>query len=155
MNLPYLPFIIWIMLVITIVMISKTKRNHKVKKQLDFLNDDLKDEIISQKNFVKCETFTSGRRTSAYRFNYCDLIFFKESLLIVGFNKYGSSRSFVKKIHLSKGLVNGTEKLKKINLHSFGNEVYIEFGESSFSSTGVEIRLKDLLEEEKKLIVVN
>jgi hypothetical protein len=40
-------------------------------------------------------------------------------------------------------------------LHSFGNEVYIEFGESSFSSTGVEIRLKGLSEEEKKLIVVN
>ena len=155
MNSSYQPFIIWLILSITIFMISKTTRNHKVKKQIDILNDDLKDQIISRKNFVKCETFTSGRRTSAYRFNYCDLIFFKESFLIIGYDKYGNSKSFVKKIFISKGIVNKTEKLKKINLHSFGNEVYIEFGESSFSSTGVEIRLKGLSEEEKKLIVVN
>jgi hypothetical protein len=144
MNSSYLPFIIWLMLGITIVIISKTTRNSKVKKQLDFLNDDINDEIVSRKNFVKCETFTSGRRTSAYRFNYCDLIFFKESFLIIGFDKYGNSKSFVKKIFISNGIVNKTERLKKINLHSFGNEVYIEFGESSFSSTSVEIRLKGL-----------
>ncbi len=155
MNPSYLPFLIWIMFGITIIMISKTTRNHKVKKQLNFLDEELKDEIISRKNFVKCETFTSGRRTSAYRFNYCDLIFFKESFLIIGYDKYGNSKSFVNKIYISNGIVNKTEKLKKINLHSFGNEVYIEFGESNFSSTGVEIRLKGLSEEEKSLIKVN
>lgn len=127
----------------------------RLKKKIAFNDDLLSDQIVARKNFVKCETYTSGRKTSAYRFNTCDLIFLKDSFVIIGYDDFGNSKNFTNYLKFTNGLVNDRDKLKKINLNSFGNDVYIEFGESSFSSTNVEIRLKNLTEEEKKLIKVN
>ena len=41
-----------------------------------------------------------------------------------------------------------------MNLNSFNKDVFIEFGESSFTDTNVEIRLKDLKDEDKSLIQI-
>lgn len=151
----YLPILIFFLVVFLFFYMNTKRRNNEIEKKIAFNDDLLSDQIVARKNFVKCETYTSGRKTSAYRFNTCDLIFLKDSFVIIGYDDFGNSKNFTNYLKFTNGLVNDRDKLKKINLNSFGNDVYIEFGESSFSSTNVEIRLKNLTEEEKKLIKVN
>ncbi len=45
--------------------------------------------------------------------------------------------------------------LRNINLNSFNEDVYIEFGFSKINDTNVEIRLKNLSEEYKTIIKFN
>lgn len=151
----YLPILIFFLVVFLFFYMNTKRRNNEIEKKIAFNDDLLSDQIVARKNFVKCETYTSGRKTSAYRFNTCDLIFLKDSFVIIGYDDFGNSKNFTNYLKFTNGLVNDRDKLKKINLNSFGNDVYIEFGESSFSSTNVEIRLKNLTEEKKKLIKVN
>lgn len=104
------------------------------------------------KNSVKAETFTSGRKNYSFHFRKCDLIFLKKGIVIIPFFNIGKHKFYKEILFINVDSVAGIGKLKKINLNSFGNDVYLEFGEASFTSTNVEIRLKNLTEEEKKLI---
>lgn len=109
---------------------------------------------------VKCKTFTSGAPDSKYSFKSADLYFYKNAFLIVGYFKIRKYKFYKTAIFLSNdNELKNKQNIrvivpKKINLNSFNKEVYIEFGESSFSETNVEVHLKNLNEEQKKLIQI-
>lgn len=136
--------------------------NHKdVKNTIDkILHSQLK--LNGTIDSVKCKVFTSGARNPNYRFRLADLYFFENSFLIVGFIKLGNFKFYKSAILLSNNLElkqNNPDikitALRNINLHSFNKDVFIEFGYSKFNDTNVEIRLKNLSEEQKNLIKYN
>ncbi|WP_162128245.1 hypothetical protein [Flavobacterium phycosphaerae] len=130
---------------------QKTSHDDAVK-QLKLLYDKFSDKILSVKKSVKSETVTSGRKNVGYLFRKCDLIFLENGLVIIPFYNIGKYKIYTNFFFISDNSLVGVGKLKRFNLNSFGNDVYIEFGESSFTSTNVEIRLKNLTQEEKSLI---
>ncbi|UUC44724.1 hypothetical protein [Flavobacterium cerinum] len=131
---------------------TQKRRNDNVIKQLEELYVNFKDKILYQKKSVKSETFISGRRNTGYRFKKCDLIFLENGLVIIPFYNIGKYKIYINFFLINDNSVSGIGKLKRFNLNSFGNAVHIEFGESSVTSTNVEIRLKNLTQEEKNLI---
>ena len=130
-------------------------RHDKTKRQLMLFAKEHSDEIVMRKESVRCETNVCGRTNTDFKFTSCDLYFLPDTFVIVGYRQFGRRRIFVNFLELSNGYVLGKGAIKKVNLNSFGNDVYIEFGEASFSSTNVEIRLKGLSEAEKQRIRVN
>lgn len=109
---------------------------------------------------IRCKTFTSGELNSIYLFKLADLYFYENAFLIVGYFKIGKYKLYKTAILLSNDneLINNPYVTvtvpKKTNLHSFNKDVYIEFGESSLSKTNVEVLIKNLNEEQKKLIKI-
>lgn len=109
---------------------------------------------------IKCKTFTSGAPNSIYVFKLADLYFYENAFLIVGYFKIGKYKFYKTAILLSNDIELLNNPLvtvtipKKTNLNSFNNDVFIEFGESNFSETNVEVFIKNLNEEQKKLIKI-
>ena len=145
------PFIFFSAIALIIYLTQKANHNNVIKQLENFYNKFDK-EILHEKKSVKCETFTSGRKNSGYLFTKCDLIFLKNELVIIPFYTMGKYKIYKNFLILNDNSLTGIGKLKRLNLNSFGNDVYIEYGESSFTSTNVEIRLKNLTQEEKNLI---
>ena len=121
-----------------------TSSNHKLNLEL---------------NEVKCETYISGAKNTNFLFRRADLKFFEEYFLVIGyvqFRKYKFYKTAI--IFTNKKIINSNLKAaifikpKKINLNSFNKDVYIEFGKSKITDTNVEIRIKNLTEEQKKMI---
>jgi len=136
--------------------------NHKdVKDTIDkILHSQLK--LNKTIDYVKCEVFTNGARNPNYKFRLADLYFFENSFLVVGIFKLGNFKFYKTAILLSNNFELKQDNpdikitaLRNINLHSFNEDVYIEFGYSKFNDTNVEIRLKNLTEEYENLIQFN
>lgn len=131
------------------------KLNHdQATKQLKTFREKFKTKITYEKKSVKAKTYTIGRKNSTYRFRKCDLIFFENGLAIVPFYNIGKYKCYSNFLLISDNLMIGEDKLKKIDLNASGNDVRIEFGEPSFFTTNVEIRLKNLTSDEKNLIKI-
>jgi len=112
----------------------------------------LESKIVLIKENVKSETFTIGLKNHRYHFRKSDLYFFDNAFVIIGFYKIVGVKIYSCIIVFSDGNDLNTKDLKTFNLNSSNNDVYIEFGEASFTSTNVSIRLKNLSEDEKQLI---
>ncbi|HUH25123.1 MAG TPA: hypothetical protein VLY87_00720 [Flavobacterium sp.] len=118
-------------------------------------------KLIHEISDVKCETFTSGARNVNYLFRTADLYFYENAFLVVGFFKIGKYKFYRSALLFSNNeiLKNNKQSIKIIspksmNLNSFNKDVYIEFGESNFTNTNVEIRIKNLKEEDKNLLKI-
>ncbi len=137
----------------------RNKNSKVVKKELNKIQN-LNLNLNLSLQSIRCKTFTSGTPNSIYLFKLADLYFYENAFLIVGHFKIGKYKFYKTAILLSNNneLINNPYVTvtvpKRTNLHSFNKDVYIEFGESSFSETNVEVLIKNLNEEQKNLIKI-
>lgn len=131
------------------------KNSHKdVLKQISFIREKYHDKILLEKSDVNCETSTSGLKNGKYLFTKCDLIFLENALAIITSRKIGRRKLYSNLIFIENNTALGHGAIKRFNLNSFHGDVYIEFGESGFTSTNVTVQLKNLTPEEKDLIKI-
>lgn len=133
-----------------------------VRKELLKLGE-IKNKIRLEKFNVRCSNFTSGRKNLGFHYRKADLYFVEDAFIIVGFYTlftkkiYRSILILTNEIELYKSVFNRADEItipNQLNLNSSNREVYIDFGESSFTSTQVSIHLKNLSDSEKKLIKI-
>jgi len=129
-------------------MMHKAVKN-KLQKILN-----LEEKIVLIKENVKSETFTVGLKNHRYHFRKSDLYFFDNAFVIIGFYKIVGVKIYTCIIVFSDGNDLDTKDLKTFNLNSSNNDIYIEFGKASFTSTNVSVRLKNISKEEKQLIKI-
>ncbi|RWU09801.1 hypothetical protein [Pedobacter chitinilyticus] len=142
-------------LTLALLIFFSYKNNHKdVLKQLTFIREKYHDKILLEKTDVTCETSTSGLKNGKYLFTKCDLIFLENALTIIVSRKIGKQKLYSNLIFIESKIALGHGAIKRFNLHSFNGDVYIEFGESGFTSTNVTVQLKNLTPEEKNLIKI-
>ena len=115
---------------------------------------NLEEKIVLIKENVKSETFTVGLKNHRYHFRKSDLYFFDNAFVIIGFYKIVGVKTYTCIIVFSDGNDLDTKDLKTFNLNSSNNDIYIEFGKASFTSTNVSVRLKNISKEEKQLIKI-
>jgi len=104
---------------------------------------------------VKTETFGSGTKNSNFYFNRCTLIATDEALIILGrlnlFKKLCTpiilTNNFL--LYRSKFPFANIMKPNKTNLHSFNQDVYIEFENHGPMKTTIDLRVKGLTDEVK------
>jgi len=141
------------MAMVAVILLLRLKLRHDqvIRKRADFLGKHA-DQIAIRKSAVACETFVTGQRTSDFRFRSCELFFLADSMIIVGYIPVFGWRLYINFLELRHGQVIGNGQIKNLNLNSFGKHVYIEFGKIGLLDINVEIRLKDLTNEEKTAI---
>lgn len=134
--------------------------HNQVKTKLEQILNLGKTNLLKKEN-VSSQTFTVGLRNFRYHFRKSDLYFYDDAFVIVGFYKIFKIKVYsciilisnTEQFDSNKGLKNILVKnLKNFNLRSSNNSVYIEFGEASFASTNISVRLKNLSENEKQAI---
>ena len=158
--MPNLSVLIFFGFFFYIIFVLKNQNSKKIENELNNIqNIGLK--LIHEMNNVQCVTFISGAKNNNFSFKKADLYFYENAFLIVGFFKIGKYKFYKSAFLLSQNeyLKNNLKSFeviapKNINLNFFNKDVYIEFGESNFTNTNVEIRLKNLNEEEKNLIKI-
>ncbi len=157
----YIPFIIFPIFLI-VIFYDRFYSHKKVIVELQRLKN-IQFKLIAKKENVKCNTMTSGRKNIGFLYRKADLYFMNDALIIAGYFNFMQRKVYRSLLIATKSLefykenfVNTDEIIvpKKLNLNSFNDDVYIEFGESSFTSTNVEIRLKNLTKEEKMKIKI-
>lgn len=155
----YLYIFVFILFFI-LIYLDRSYAHRIVRKEIKKL-EKTQNKVIYQKFNVKCSTFTVGRKSLGFHYKNADLYFNTDAFIIVGYYYLFSKkiyRSFLILTHhldYYKAIFSKADEVtipKKINLNSSKGEVYIEFGEASFTSTNVSIRLKNISETEKKLI---
>lgn len=123
----------------------------------------MKLKFIAKMENVSCNSMTSGKIKIGFLYRKADLYFMNDALIIAGYCNFMQRKLYRIILIATKSLefykdnfVNSDEIIvpKKLNLNSFNDDVFIEFGESSFTSTNVEIRLKNLTKEEKMQIKI-
>ncbi|WP_143166654.1 hypothetical protein [Pedobacter caeni] len=109
-------------------------------------------------DYVKCETFSSGRKGNGYYFSRCELFITEDALVIFGLGRIKWLRQLTGPLILTSNSAAYAFKLpgaklikpKNINLNSFGGDIYIEFVQPGFIDTNVEFRLEGISDEHKK-----
>ena len=140
-----------------IILFIKFKTNETVLKIIS-----INLHAVYEKSDVKCETYASGARDDGYAFRRCDLKFLEDALLIIGFVKLGKFKLYKRVYIITQNEIAYSKKFigakvfkpKKINLNSFNNDIFIECGESSFTTTSYDFRLKNLSDGEKSFIKI-
>lgn len=144
------PFVI-IGIVIFIVY-QKTKTN---KERTRFALSLLQDNAIDIIKNIKAEVFASGQRGSKdFYFRKCDMYVLPDAVFLVTYTLFGNGKPLLLTTNKEKyvrfiagGIL---PEIKKINPDSFSHSVYIEYGESSFSSVGVDIHLYGLTDAQRE-----
>jgi len=143
-----------------IIYLDRSYANRIVKNEIKKLNK-LENRVIYQKINASCSNFTSGRKKLGFHYRNADLYFLEDAFIIVGSYFIFSKKIFRSFLVLThhvedyKSIFSRADNVltpKRLNLKSSNGEVYIEFGEASFTSTNVSIRLKNLSEAEKERI---
>lgn len=147
-----IPITIFILTLVLLVFFSYKNSHRDVLKQTNFIREKYQDKILREKSDVDCETSTSGLKNGKYLFTKCDLIFLENALAIIASRKIGRLKLYSNLIFVENNIALGHGSVKRFNLNSFHGNVYIEFGESGFTSTNVTVQLKNLTPEEKNLI---
>ncbi|HEX8561952.1 MAG TPA: hypothetical protein VF676_03125 [Flavobacterium sp.] len=137
----------------------QNSQSNAVENQIKNISN-LGDKILGEKLCVQCEVNTVGLRDRSFIFERADLLFLNDALILIGYYHFFKRKIYKPLIVLSQEKVFYRKSLpgarvfviKNFNLNSFNGDVYLEFGEASFTKTNVEIRLKHLSEEEKRLI---
>ncbi len=146
------PIIVFLLTFVLLVFFSYKNSHKDALKQISFIREKYHDKILLEKSDVHCETSTSGLKNGKYLFTKCDLIFLENALAIIASRKIGKLKLYSNLIFVENNIALGHGAIKRFNLNSFHGNVYIEFGESGFTSTNVTVQLKNLTLEEKKLI---
>lgn len=155
----YTPFIFFSLFYI-IIFFNRFYTHKRIVVELQKLNN-IATKLIAKKKDVKCNTLTSGRKKVGFSYRNADLYFMNDALIVAGYFNFMKRKVYCSLLIATKELefytlnfVNADEVIapKNINLNSFNNDVFLEFGESSFKSTNVDLRIKNLTVEEKKLI---
>lgn len=131
--------------------------SHYKKKQDETLKR-LEGKILSSKEYVKCESFGSGGRSSSFRFNRCDIYVLEDAVFIAGYVKFFSLKIYNSSVLLTKNpdkyvplsFHTIVEKPNKVNSNSFNGAVYIDFGELGWNKTNISLRLLGLTEDDKQ-----
>ena len=140
-----------------VIFLTKLTMHNSILKILK-----IKIDAIYEKSDVKCETYASGARDDGYAFRRCDLKFLDDALFVIGFVKLGKFKFYKRVYIITQNEIAYSKKFidakvfnpKKINLNSFNKDVFIECGESSFTTTSYDIILKNLTDYEKSLIKI-
>jgi len=140
-------------LFLLIIFLDRYMMHKAVKNKLQKILN-LEEKIVLIKENVKSETFTVGLKNHRYHFRKSDLYFFDNAFVIIGFYKIVGVKTYTCIIVFSDGNDLDTKDLKTFNLNSSNNDIYIEFGKASFTSTNVSVRLKNISKEEKQLIKI-
>ncbi|MFC6267897.1 hypothetical protein [Frigoriflavimonas asaccharolytica] len=118
-------------------------------------------KLVNKKENVQCNSLTIGRKNLNFLFRTADLYFIDDALIIAGYYNFFKRKAFRSVIILTReqefymqsfANANKITTPTRLNLNSSNNDVYIEFGEASFSNTNVQIWLKNLTEIEKSQI---
>lgn len=148
------------MIFLILIYLDRLSSHRTVRKEILKLNK-IQDKIRSEKFNIKCSTFTIGRKNLGFHYRNADLYFSEDAFIIVGYYYLFSKKIYRSFLILTthpdyyKAIFNQADEVtvpKQLNMNSSNGEVYIEFGQASFTSTNVSIRLKNLSEDEKKLI---
>ena len=157
----YIPFIIF-PIVFLIIFFDRFYSHKKVVQELQKIKK-MEFKLIAKKENVRCSTMTSGRKKIDSLYRKADLYFMNDALIIAGYYNFLQRKIYknlliaTQELEFYKDNFENADEIiipKKLNLNSFNNDVYIEFGESSFTSTNVEIRIKNLTNEEKMQIKI-
>lgn len=158
MIAPIIGLVLFVLIVGGITMLLNQAEKVKYEKILTDVGDKIK---ISHPG-VRCSTFGSGAKNSNYIFNRCDLYLTDDAAIIFGYTPLGQFKLLRSPIiltasqarYLRFSLLSTVIAPGKLNVNSFNNEVFIEFGEAGWRTTNVEIRMKELSNEEKELIAI-
>lgn len=134
------------------IVYQKGKNN---KERTEFALLLLQRDIIDTIKNVKAEVFASGQRGSKdFYFRKCDMYVLPDAIFLVTYTFFGNGKPLLLTVNRDKyarfiagGIL---PDIKKINPDSFSNSVYIEYGESSFSSVGVDIHLYGLTDAQRE-----
>ena len=157
----YIPFIIF-PIVFLIIFFDRFYSHKKVVQELQKIKK-MEFKLIAKKENVRCSTMTSGRKKIDSLYRKADLYFMNDALIIAGYYNFLQRKIYrslliaTQELEFYKDNFENADEViipKKLNLNSSNNDVYIEFGESSFTSTNVEIRIKNLTDEEKMQIKI-
>lgn len=156
MYAAFIPFIF--ITVIVLLTIYNSKQN---KQKQELLLKTFSDTFTFTKKFVRANVFTSGRKNNSLVFNACHIYTTQDMVLLFGYKDLGVFEINTMPVLLTNNpqkyaYLSGTASIikpKKFNPHSFNNDVYIEFGESGWKTTSVDIRLLKLTDEEKQHIL--
>ncbi|WP_447951046.1 hypothetical protein [Chryseobacterium koreense] len=155
-------FIFALAIFFIIIYLDRSYSHKIVRKELLKLKE-IKSRIELEKFNVKCSNFTSGRKNLGFHYRKADLYLLEDAFIIVGFYTifsikiYRSILVLTKEIEKYKAIFNKADEVitpNQLNINSTNRDVYIDFGKSSFTSTNVSIRLKNLTDSEKKLIKI-
>jgi len=157
----YIPFIIFPIFFL-IIFFDRFYSHKKVVLELQKIKK-MQFKLIAKKENVRCNTMTSGRKNIGFLYRKADLYFMNDALIIAGYYNFLQRKIYrslliaTKEFKFYKENFGNADEIiipKNLNLNSSNNDVYIEFGESNFTSTNVEIRIKNLTEEEKMQIKI-
>jgi len=152
MYIALLPLIIFIVAIVFLN--TYVAKQNKQKRQV--LVDAFGDKFVFYKKYIKAEVFTSGRKNTSLIFNACHIYTTDDALFIFGYKDLGVFTIDIAPIIITNNSNHyysaSVVKPKKFNPHSFNQDVYIEFGESGWQTTNVEIRLKGLTNDEKQYL---
>jgi len=154
MYLAILPIFTFVAGIVALT-IYNTKQN---KRKQEILISTFGNSFLFNKKFVRADVFTSGRKNTSLIFNACHIYTTDDALLIFGYKDLGIFTIEIVPLILTNNpqkyyYLSGSAtiiKPKKFNLNSFNSDVYIEYGESGWQTTNVEIRLIKLTPEEKQ-----
>ena len=119
------------------------------------MREKYQDQMLLEKSNVSCNSNTLGLKNGKYLFKKCNLIFLKNAFVIISYVKFGKYKLYTNLIFIENDIVLGHGPIKKFNLNSFNKDVHIEFGNPSFTSTLITIKLRQLTSDEKHLIPIN
>ncbi|MCJ8153361.1 hypothetical protein MKJ01_06245 [Chryseobacterium sp. SSA4.19] len=145
-----------------IIYLDRSYSDKIVRKELQKLVK-INNKICFKKFNVKCSNFTSGRKNLGFHYRKADLYFVEDAFIIVGFYTiftkkiYRSILILTSELEFYRSTFNKADEVtipNRLNTDSLNKDVYIEFGQSSFTSTNVSIHLKNLSDAEKKFITI-
>lgn len=150
----YLGFLYPLVFLCIVILISRQKIKAN-KKRTQFVLSQMEGDIIDTIEGVKAEVFASGRKGSKdFYFRKCDIYVLEDAVFLATYSLLGQGKPLFlsanqdKYAHFKAGGI--FPDIKKINPDSFSHSVYIEYGESSFSSVGVDIHLYGLTNAQRE-----
>ncbi len=157
MLFPILIFILFFGFVV-LVFWQKSDSIKKLNRQL------LESKVIITKELkdIRCFCFATGKRNHDFRFNKTDVYILEDALFIFGYSEFQNLKWYKclvilthrEDIYKEQFPTAQIPKLYKLNLHSFNQDVFIEFQTTPGIYSNIEIRLENLSLEDKQLIKI-
>ncbi len=150
-----------ILSIIIFVFLFNYLNNKKYAKQKQIIESLLRPDCLLHLKEVKCDTYATGAKNSGMQFGTCELFVIQDAIILQGYYKIFNLEINNIPIILSGNVDNFNKKFKdvfvikpkKINPYSYDNEVFIEFGEASFTETNIIVRLKNISDNDKIVII--
>ncbi len=149
-----------ILSLIIFVLLFNYLQYKKYAKQKQIIESVLRPDCLLHLKEVKCDTYATGAKNSGMQFKTCELFIIQDAIILLGYYKIFNLEINNIPIILSGNVDNFKKKFenafvikpKKINPYSYDNEVFIEFGEGSFTETNIIVRLKNIADDDKIIL---